>query len=54
MIYLNMFHTKGTNQGSKETLAQGGYPALVNSERRHVMPMKKPVRLLGMVFQIDK
>jgi hypothetical protein len=29
-----MFQTKGTDQGSKETLAQGGGPALVHSERR--------------------
>jgi hypothetical protein len=26
--------TKGTHQGSKETLAQGSGPALVHSERR--------------------
>ena len=35
MIYLIVFHTKGTDQGSKETLAQGDYPALVQSERRY-------------------
>ena len=34
MIHLIMFQTKGTDQGSKETLAQGDYPALVKSERR--------------------
>ena len=41
-------------QGSKDTLAQGGYPALVNPKGDIMKPMKKPVRLLGMVFQIDK
>jgi len=30
-----MFQIKGTDQGSKDTLAQGDYPALVKSERRY-------------------
>jgi hypothetical protein len=34
MVYSLVFHTKGTIQGSKETLAQGIDPALVRSERR--------------------
>ena len=41
-------------QGSKETLALGEGPYIGASERRINMPMKKPIRLLGMVFQIDK
>jgi hypothetical protein len=41
-------------QGSKETLASGEGPYIGASERRLNMPMKKPIRLLGMVFQIDK
>ena len=41
-------------QGSKETLASGEGPYIGASERRSNMPMKKPIRLLGMVFQIDK
>jgi hypothetical protein len=42
------------NPGRKETLASGEGPYIGASERRINMPMKKPIRLLGMVFQIDK
>jgi hypothetical protein len=42
------------HQGSKETLAQGEGLALVILKGDFMKPMKKPVRLLGMVFQIDK
>jgi hypothetical protein len=52
MVY-NKYSRKG-NQGSEETLASGEGPYIGASERRLNMPMKKPIRLLGVVFQIDK
>ncbi len=41
-------------QGSEETLAQGEGLALVIPKGDFMSPMKKPIRLFGMVFQIDK
>jgi hypothetical protein len=41
-------------QGSKETLALGEGLALVIPKGDFMMPMKKPIRLMGVVFQIDK
>ena len=41
-------------QGSKETLAHGIDHALtIREEARMMILMKKPIRLLGVVFQID-
>ncbi len=51
--YINSIPPNG-NPGRKETLALGEGPYIGASERRSKMPMKKPIRLLGMVFQIDK
>ena len=39
--------------GNLKTLALGEGLALVIPKGESIMPMKKPVRLLGMVFQID-
>ena len=40
-------------QGNTETLAQGDRPCIGNPKGEIMKPMKKPIRLLGMVFQID-
>jgi len=41
-------------QGSKDTLAPGERPRIGNPKGDLMKPMKKPIRLLGMVFQIDQ
>jgi hypothetical protein len=43
----------GTFQGNKKTLALGEGLALVIPKGELMGPMKKPIRLLGVVFQID-
>ena len=44
----------GELQGSEDTLAPGERPRIGNPKGDLMKPMKKPIRLLGMVFQIDK
>jgi hypothetical protein len=41
-------------QGTKQTLALGERPRIGNPKGETMKPMKKPIRLLGMVFQIDQ
>jgi hypothetical protein len=41
------------DQGTKQTLAPGERPHIGHPKGEVMKPMKKPIRLLGMVFQID-
>ena len=51
--YINTIPTR-EYQGTQKTLALGEGLALVIAKGDFMLPMKKPIRLMGVVFQIDR